>query len=97
MLDAAGDFQRRCNQQMVELEALESAEDIDLVLSLIRRHVEYTGSALGRRVLRDWEHQMQRFVKIMPRDYKRVLQAQAKAAAIGRDASFLELVGAANG
>jgi glutamate synthase (ferredoxin) len=97
VLDAAGDFQRRCNQQMVELEALESAEDIDLVLSLIRRHVEYTDSALGKRVLRDWEHQIQQFVKVMPRDYKRVLLAQARAAAIGRDPSFIELVGAANG
>jgi glutamate synthase (ferredoxin) len=98
VLDETGDFQRRCNQQMVELEALESAEDIDLVLSLIRRHVDYTSSTLGARVLRDWEQQVQRFVKIMPRDYKRVLTAQARAAAVGRDASFLELVGvAANG
>jgi len=68
------------------------------VLSLIRRHVEYTGSTLGARVLGDWDHQVHHFVKIMPRDYKRVLHAQAKAAAVGRDASFLELVGvAANG
>ena len=35
------------------------------------------------------------FVKVMPRDYKRVLQAQARAAAVGRDASFIELVGVA--
>jgi glutamate synthase (NADPH/NADH) large chain len=78
---------------MVELEALESAEDVDLVLSLIRRHVELTSSALGERVLADWDRSMQQFVKIMPRDYQRVLTAQARAAAAGRDASFLELVG----
>jgi glutamate synthase (ferredoxin) len=93
VLDANDDFQSRCNPQMVELEALESAEDVDLVLSLIRRHVELTSSALGERVLADWDRSMQQFVKIMPRDYKRVLTAQARAAAAGRDASFLELVG----
>ena len=37
------------------------------------------------------------FVKVMPRDYKRVLHAQARAAAAGREATFVELTGAANG
>ncbi len=97
VLDPSEDFQRRCNQQMVELEALDQAHDIDLVLSLIRRHVDYTGSELGARVLGEWDHHVQQFVKVMPRDYKRVLNAQAKAAAVGRDASFIELVGAPNG
>jgi glutamate synthase (ferredoxin) len=97
VLDAEGRFQRRCNREMVELEALEGAEDLELVLGLIRLHVELTGSAVGARVLRDWDEMMPRFVKVMPRDYKRVLTAQAKAAAIGREASFMELVGAPNG
>jgi glutamate synthase domain-containing protein 3 len=48
-------------------------------------------------VLRDWDEMMPKFVKVMPRDYKRVLKAQAKAAAVGREASFMELVGAGNG
>ncbi len=96
VLDTAGTFERRCNQQLVDLEALES-EDIDLVLSLVRRHVDYTGSELGARVLHEWNQRVKRFVKVMPRDYKRVLEAQARAAASGRDASFLELVVVANG
>jgi glutamate synthase domain-containing protein 3 len=45
-------------------------------------------------VLRDWNALRSLFVKVMPRDYKRVLLAQAKAAAAGRAATFLELTGA---
>ncbi len=93
VLDRAGDFGRRCNHQMVDLEALDEAEDLALVQRLIVRHVQHTGSQLGARVLQDWDESVRRFVKIMPRDYKRVLQAEARAAAAGRDASFAELVG----
>src|SRR5687768_17789876 len=45
----------------------------------------------------EWEVVLPSFVKIMPRDYRRVLQAQAKAAAAGREATFTELVGVAAG
>ena len=62
---------------------------------MIRQHVEYTGSQLGERVLEDWDQSVRKFVKVMPRDYKRVLTAQAKAAAVGRVASLEELVGVA--
>jgi glutamate synthase domain-containing protein 3 len=59
--------------------------------------VEYTGSELGSRILVEWDVTLPSFVKIMPRDYRRVLQAQAKAAAAGREATFTELVGVAAG
>jgi glutamate synthase (ferredoxin) len=97
VLDTAGVFQRRCNPEMVELEPLEDVEDIQLVRSLIERHIEYTGSALGSRVLKDFDALRPVFVKVMPRDYKRVLRAQARAAAAGREATFLELTGAGVG
>jgi glutamate synthase (ferredoxin) len=95
VLDAPGTFARRCNTEMVDLEPLDGLDDLELVRSLIERHVQYTGSDLGARVLADWDDSCRRFVKVMPRDFKRVLTAQAKAAAVGRDASFLELTGAA--
>jgi glutamate synthase (ferredoxin) len=97
VLDPNGRFPRRCNREMVDLEPVELAEDVELLRRLIARHIEYTGSRLAARVLDTWEDSLKRFVKIMPRDYKRVLQAQAKAAAAGRDASFNELVGVAVG
>jgi glutamate synthase (NADPH/NADH) large chain len=95
VLDAAGTFSRRCNKDMVDLEALDDAEDLALVRGLVERHVQLTGSAVGQRVLSDWDIAARRFVKVMPRDYKRVLLAQARAAAVGREASFLELSGVA--
>jgi glutamate synthase (NADPH) large chain len=95
VLDTDGMFARRCNREMVDLEPLDQVEDRDLVRLLIMKHVHYTGSDLGARALGDWDDSVRRFVKIMPRDYKRVLQAEARAAAAGRDASFTELVGVA--
>jgi glutamate synthase (ferredoxin) len=93
VLDTSGVFKSRCNTKMVELEALDELEDLAFVRAMVERHVEYTGSELGSRVLGDWDALRSVFVKVMPRDYKRVLLAQAKAAAAGRDATFLELTG----
>ena len=93
VLDPTGRFERRCNRDMVDLGPIEHLEDIELVQRAIREHVRHTGSEVGARVLADWAAALRGFVRIMPRDFQRVLQAQAKAAAIGRDASFTELVG----
>ena len=93
VLDTSGVFRSRCNTKMVELEAFDDPEDVALVLGMVERHVQYTGSELGARVLGDWDALRSVFVKVMPRDYKRVLLAQAKAAAAGRAATFLELTG----
>ncbi|MEQ1911189.1 MAG: glutamate synthase large subunit, partial [Vicinamibacterales bacterium] len=97
VLDTAGTFQQRCNPAMVELEPLEDQGDIELVQRLIELHVEYTDSKLGARILQEFDVLRSVFVKVMPRDYKRVLLAQARAAAAGREATFVELTGAANG
>jgi glutamate synthase (ferredoxin) len=93
VLDVAGTFARRCNTAMVDLEELREDDDVVVVRDLVERHVQLTGSAIGQRVLSDWDGAVRRFVRIMPRDYKRVLSAQARAAAVGREASFLELSG----
>jgi glutamate synthase domain-containing protein 3 len=82
---------------MVDLERIESLEDTELLRQLIQRHIEYTGSELGGRVLTNWHAMAPHFVKVFPRDYRRVLDAQARAAASGREASFKELVGVAVG
>ncbi len=97
VFDPGGNFPRRCNREMVDLEAVDALEDIELLQRLIRQHVEHTGSELGARILVEWDVTLPSFVKIMPRDYRRVLQAQAKAAAAGREATFTELVGVAAG
>jgi len=75
VLDEAGDFARRCNPQMVGLEKLVEAEEVEEVRQMIERHAAYTQSERARQVLSAWERYVPRFVKVMPRDYKRVLQA----------------------
>jgi glutamate synthase domain-containing protein 3 len=95
VLDLSGCFGQRCNQQMVDLEPLEHIEDLELVQALIRQHVNYTGSEHAARVLDAWSEMAALFVKVMPRDYKRVRAAQAQAAAQGRPVEFSELVGVA--
>jgi len=97
VLDVDGDFKRRCNLGMVDLEPFDRAEDIGLVRGLIERHVQHTGSTYAAKILADWLGLQPRFVKVMPRDYKRVLAAEAHARAEGREPTFAELVGTPSG
>ena len=97
VLDRAGDFRRRCNLGMVDLEPLAEAEEIGLVRDMIARHVAHTESAYAARILADWATLQPKFVKVMPRDYKRVLLAEARARAEGRPPTFAELVGTPSG
>ncbi len=75
VLDEAGDFRRRCNLQMVALEKLERPDEIETVWKMIQRHQAYTQSALAARLLANWAQMVPKFVKVMPKDYKRVLQS----------------------
>jgi hypothetical protein len=69
----------------VDLEPLEREDDVELVRELITRHAHYTGSELATRLLFNWTETAALFVKVMPRDYKRVLAA---AALVGQDSGF---------
>ncbi len=75
ILDEEGDFNARCNMGMVELEALTQDEDIEAVKSLVSRHIQYTQSSVGKNILDNWSDYESRFVKVMPKQYKRVLDA----------------------
>jgi glutamate synthase (NADPH/NADH) large chain len=97
VLDVDGAFRKRCNQEMVDLEALGNREDIEALRRLLRRHVQYTNSGRAVRLLADWQEESSRFVKVIPRDYKRVLLTEAKARAENREPAFAELVGVAHG
>ncbi|HUF54489.1 MAG TPA: glutamate synthase large subunit [Dehalococcoidia bacterium] len=77
--DPDGDFHVRCNKEMVDLEQLDDAEDIDLVRGLLERHREHTGSTLAEGLLKQWPKITAQFVKVMPIDYKRVLLEQAQS------------------
>ena len=72
--DAEGDFASRCNLEMVGLEALDEPEDLDLVRGLLERHREYTESTVAAKLLEHWPAAAAQFVKVMPREYRRVLE-----------------------
>jgi glutamate synthase domain-containing protein 3 len=90
VLDEKGAFPGLCNQEMVDLEPLESEEDIDHVRRLIEAHVQHTGSDRGEYVLDHWSELQGSFVKVMPVDYRRALQEMA-----AREAQLAEAAGTA--
>ena len=68
---------------MVYLEKLEDEAEIGEVEAMIRRHAEYTNSELAWRILGQWPDMVPRFVKVLPKDYKRMLEAFAQVEAAG--------------
>ena len=75
VLDTQGDFHRQCNLETFELERLSPADEDDVRI-LIEKHQRLTGSTVAARLLKDWESEKQSLIKVMPSDYKRVLEAQ---------------------
>ena len=79
VLDEQGDFPSRINGQMAAAEKLESPEEIAEVRTMIERHFTYTKSARARAILDAWNQMVPRFVKVMPKDYKRMLACIERA------------------
>jgi glutamate synthase (NADPH/NADH) large chain len=71
--DADGTFPSLVNPEMVDLDPLDD-EDRDLLLDAVSRHGTETGSAVAARLLGEWDRAIERFVKVMPSDFKRVLE-----------------------
>lgn len=67
-------FSEKCNKATVLLESVDTLTDKEELAQLIRRHYEYTGSSVAKKILQNWETQVKTFKKIIPTDYKRVLE-----------------------
>jgi glutamate synthase domain-containing protein 3 len=95
--DALGD---NLNAEMVDLEEVvdDDSDDVVWLRGMIQAHVDATDSAVGQRILTDWENELKNFVKVMPRDFKRVLVAIAEAKASGMTGSDVDtaIMAAAN-
>jgi glutamate synthase domain-containing protein 3 len=74
-------FPERCNMGMVGLERVESTLEQDELKSFITEHIQFTGSPVGDSILSNFSTEVKHFVKVMPHDYKRVLNATAAIAA----------------
>ena len=79
ILDETGEFEQRCNLEMVDLEPVVEHEDMAELRQLIQKHSQYTGSANAQRILGAWDRMLPKFVKVYPRDYRRVLEARKRA------------------
>jgi glutamate synthase (NADPH/NADH) large chain len=82
--DPEGILPRRLNYEMVDLDPMDE-DDREWLLDIVHRHREETGSAVAERLLASWETAVDSFVKVMPKDYKRVLLARRKAEETGAD------------
>ncbi len=73
--DKSGSFSVRCNMGSVDLKALHEESIVDL-RTMLEEHVKYTDSSVAKKILDNWDEEVQRFVRVMPRDYARVLKQQ---------------------
>lgn len=76
--DKNDEFSQRINNGMVDLDKIETEADSNEVKTMISNYVKYTGSKEAEAILNDWENAKEKFIKVMPRDYKRVLEAKAE-------------------
>src|SRR4051794_18407853 len=80
--DADATFANRLNKEMVDIDPLEN-DDREWLRQIVARHLKETGSAVAERLLGNWDSEVEWFNKVMPKDYKRVLQAARDAAEQG--------------
>jgi glutamate synthase (NADPH/NADH) large chain len=89
VLDEVGNFDYFCNMEMVELSLIEDSHDNQEVKGLIENHYKYTGSALAKRILDNWRDYVDKFIKVVPIEYKKVIQ-EAKMAEINKKIAQVE-------
>ena len=78
VFDQKGEFRDQCNLDMVNLYQVEDHKDLSQLHTLIKNHLEYTGSATAKYILDEWKELSGKFVKVFPKDYQRVLEENAK-------------------
>ena len=91
VLDEGGSFAENVNRQMVDLEPLQDEADIAEVRALIERHALHTSSERAKAVLAAWDDNVRRFVKVTPRDYKRMMACieRAQGEGLAGDAALM--------
>src|SRR5215204_2627423 len=76
VFDEDGDFAALCNPEMVKLGKIENEAEIEFVKSRIFRHVEVTESRIATQILLNWEESLEKFVRVIPVDYEKIMVAQ---------------------
>ncbi len=91
VLDKGHDLYLRVNKQMVDIEEVTAEHDAEMLRSMIEAHVRETGSAKGRLILEHFSEYLGKFKKIMPGDYRRMIEAIARFEGQGMSRSAAEL------
>jgi glutamate synthase domain-containing protein 3 len=78
VLDRVGEFEIHCNKNIVDLLPVEEDEDINQLKSLVEEHFLYTQSSVAKIVLDEWEETLPKFIKVYPRDYRRIIEERKK-------------------
>jgi glutamate synthase (NADPH/NADH) large chain len=76
--DVKGTFDKMCNKEMVHLESPDT-EDVEKLKKMLTDHYDYTGSSVAHLILKDLDEQLKSFVKVFPKEYKKVLEARKAA------------------
>lgn len=74
VFDVDGKFHSRCNPELVDLDKVEAEEDIMTLRMMIQQHQRHTSSHLAKEILADFDNLLPKFIKVYPRDYKRILE-----------------------
>ena len=87
VLNLDGGFERRCNLSMVELEPVRDPADQALLRGMIERHAQFAGSAKAKKVLEQWKVMLPKFVRVMPVEYKKVMELRRAQKAASKEAA----------
>jgi glutamate synthase domain-containing protein 3 len=80
VVDNQGNFASLCNQEMVDLTEIDEQAERSLIHQLVSDHFELTGSKLASELLESWDSNLSRFVRVIPRDFRRVLDEKKSIA-----------------
>jgi glutamate synthase (NADPH/NADH) large chain len=89
VLDEKNNFDYFCNMEMVELSLVEDISDLNELKNLIFKHLQYTNSELAKKILAYWDQYVLKFKKVVPIEYKKVLQ-EKKIAELERKIAVVE-------
>lgn len=92
VLDMAQEFENNVNTEMVELSEVTDPAEIAFVRGLIEDHRHYTESELADRILNEFNHVLPRFVKVLPLDYKKVLEEEKRKAELARRTERIDIM-----
>jgi glutamate synthase (NADPH/NADH) large chain len=81
--DVNHEFENLCNKEMVDIDPL-GDEDAAFLQGMIEKHFNYTKSTVANFVLSDFENQLKNFVKVFPRDYKKVLESKKEKVQVNK-------------